>query len=81
MCLVEFDLAGSEGLDGMKLVNIKPQVGPFVFPVCLSLPKRARWDSGKFALSCTRCGAQRLYLGAHEIGVKVEGPFKGPHYR
>ena len=29
------DLAGSEGLDGMEIVSIRPQVDPFVFPVCL----------------------------------------------
>ena len=28
----EFDLARTEGFDGMKVVNIKPRVGPFVFP-------------------------------------------------
>ena len=27
-----FDLAGSKSLDNMKVVNFKPQVGPFVFP-------------------------------------------------
>ena len=36
-------------------------------------------DSGEFAPSCTRCGAQRLYSGAHKKDVKVKGPFKGPH--
>ena len=29
---VEIDFAGSEGLEGMKVGNIKPQVDPFVFP-------------------------------------------------
>ena len=31
-----FDMAGSEGLNGMKFGNIKLQVVPFVFPVGLS---------------------------------------------
>ena len=30
-----FDFAPSEGLDGMKVDNIKPQMDPFVFPVGL----------------------------------------------
>ena len=25
----EIDFAGSEGLDGVKVINIKPHVGPF----------------------------------------------------
>ena len=33
----EIDFAGSEGLDCVKVINIKPHVGPFVFPVVLSL--------------------------------------------
>ena len=33
----EVDYAGSEGLVGVKVVNIKPHVDPFVFPVVLSL--------------------------------------------
>ena len=31
------DFAGSESLDGVKVVNIKPHVDPFVFSVVLSL--------------------------------------------
>ena len=34
----EIDLADSEGLDDMSIVNIKPQVAPSVFPVGLSIP-------------------------------------------
>ena len=35
LTLVPRDLVGSEGLDGMKVVGVRPQVGSFVFPVCL----------------------------------------------
>ena len=45
----EVNYAGSEALVGVKVVNIKPHVDPFVFPVVLSL-----------STSCTRCGHHRL---------------------
>ena len=45
----EVNFAGSEALVGVKVVNIKPHVAPFVFPVVLS-----------FSTSCTRCGHHRL---------------------
>ena len=45
----EVNYAGSEALVGVKLVNVKPHVGPFIFPVVLF-----------FSTSCTRCGHHRL---------------------
>ena len=33
----EVNYAGSEALVGVKIVNVKPHVDPFVFPVVLSL--------------------------------------------
>ena len=45
----EVNYAGSEALVGVKVVNIKPHVDPFVFPVVLS-----------FSTSCNRCGHHRL---------------------
>ena len=37
------DLAGTEGLDGMEIVSIRPQVDPFVVPVCLCrVPSRTK---------------------------------------
>ena len=59
----EVDYAGSEGLDGVKVVNIKPHVDPFVFPVVLSL-----------STSCTRCGRHRLCPGTRRLPrFQVEG--------
>ena len=43
LTLVPRDLADSGGLDGMKVVRVRPQVGPFVFPVGLCcIPSRTK---------------------------------------
>ena len=48
--LGQFDFAGSEGVDGMKLVNMKSQVDPFVFPVALSISSRCALRAKKWFL-------------------------------
>ena len=80
------DLAGSESLDGMKVVNFKPQVFPFVFPVGLftscQYSSMNKWRNCTFDRSSL--GAA-LTVSAQEqtdhAGVKVEGPFKRGDYR
>ena len=52
----EVNYAGSEALVGVKVVNIKPHVDPFVFPVVLSL-----------STSCTRCRHHRLCPGTSRL--------------
>ena len=46
----EIDLTGSEGLDGTKVVIIKPQVDRFVFPVAHDVIVPAGRPSSKFGL-------------------------------
>ena len=55
----EVDYAGSEGLVGLKVVNIKPHVDPFVFPVVL------------LGAAITVCAHEH----ADYLGFKFEGSF------
>jgi len=131
----EIDMAGLEGLEGMKVDNIKPQVDRFVFPdghgvIVLASGRLLNLGCAtghpSFVMSCsftnqvlaqldllrnwkeTKAYKNEVYLLPKEldekvaklhlpalgaeltvltqeqadyIGVKVEGPFKGPHYR
>ena len=75
----ELDFAGSEGLDGVKVVNIKPHVDPFVFPVVLSLShfpeqldkKVATLQLPALGAAITVCAKEHAVY----IGVKFEGSF------
>ena len=73
------DYAGSEGLDGVKVVNIKPHVVPFVCPVVLSLSlfqkqlgkKVATLQLPALGAAITVCAQEH----ADYLGVKFEGSF------
>ena len=75
-----FDLAGSEGLDGKIVANIKPSGSLRLSrrSVYLSPPQldeqRAKLHLGSFL-------NPSLLRNKHYAGVKLEGPFKGGDYR
>ena len=73
------DYAGSEGLDGVKVVNIKPHVDPFVFPVVLSLSLFRKQLDKKVATLQLRALSAAITVCAQEhadyLGVIFEGPF------
>merc|ERR1712209_196278 len=131
----EIDMAGLEGMEGVKMETIKPQVDRFVFPdghgvIVLASGRLLNLGCAtghpSFVMSCsftnqvlaqldllrnwkeTKAYKNEVYLLPKEldekvarlhlpalgaeltvltqeqadyIGVKVEGPFKGPHYR
>ena len=64
----EVDYAGSEGLVGVKVANIKPHVCPFVFPVVLSL---STLQLPALGAAITVCAQEH----ADYLGVKFEGSF------
>ena len=73
------DFAGSESLDGVKVVNIKPHVDPFVFSVVLSLSlfqkqldkKVATLQVPALGVAITVCAQEHAVY----LGVKFDGPF------
>ena len=76
----EIDVAGSEGLEGMKVHNIKPQRA-FKNEAHL-LPKEVDEKVAKLRVLALR--AKRTVFAQEQAvskGVKEQGPFNGGHYR
>ena len=76
----EFDYTGSEALDGVKVVTIKPQVAPSVFPVSLSIT--CQYSSMNKWRNCTFDRSSAVFTQEHTdcASVKLESLFKGGHY-